>query len=1357
MNAQDVRTVRLVINSDQAKQKLDDINKRLEEARKKKQEAFERGDAEGISAYTKEIQKLEREARKMQTRAQVVERTLRNLDKATPKELNDTIKEINRQLNSGAVERGSEQWKSLTNSISAARAELKKIQDEQLASGEKTTFLAKWGQRWVGLTSIIDTATNAISNFMGTLDGYVNEYAEIAEHMAGVSKYTGMSAEEVDELNEAFKRMDTRTSRAALNDLAADAGRLGIQSKAEVLDFVEAANMLNVALGEDLGEGAVRNIGKLAELFGDSEKMGLKQAMLATGSTINELAQSSSANEGYIMDFTARLSGMAKQAGMTQAQVMGLAAVMDQAMVNAEEGSTALSRLIQVLYKEPEKLAKAVGLNVQEFSELVKKDANAALLEFAQAAERLGGMDKLAPILGDLSLTGAGVTKVITSLANSIDKVRATQQQATEAFNEATSAQREYDAANNTVQARLEKAQEQLANIRQEIGKRLLPIQERATASLTAFLQTLMAFAGILANNTWIIVTAAAAVATYTAASNLATAKAWLWTNAEKAKNAVMAFGHRFYATYRASILLLTQAYAAATGNTVLLRAASIKLHATLAANPYAILLTAVVAVGAAIYALAQRSKQLTSEQKQQAHTAKTLADVETEAAKRTSNTRTRVRLLTEAVHNNNLRLKERRSAIAELKKIVPGYNAQLTDEGKLLRDNTQAIEDYLTQLHKKARAEAAMAKLTEIEGQLMEAEMTIGRKRNNIAAVNRELDKAQYDREEYEWVDQDGRIHRDDRNLPERVKKEQERSVHERALAQAEQKQKELIAARNELDKVIDKAGGVTEALKQEADKAGGGTTSEKKGKGKSDALVAEFKRQQLALDVQRAAGLLTLRSYNEQTYQLEQAHYTVLRDLYKKGSAEYLEAEKKRLESDKKYREEQRAWSLQQIETEEREELKQAERAYLEGRASLEAYEQAKTDITLRHLNRRALLAMRYGDEAKAREYDRKYEELANADSLKRRAEFWRKADELRKEYLTKSAEEQRKTEEELAKQLLDHAVITAEEYQRILDEIQKKYTGKAKGSADSDPLTGSMDPFSGSLVAAFETVKKLGEALEKGEATWQHYAAIAVASLQVVAAGMQSVSQLFQAQQQAEEAKVNARYDAEIAIAGRNSRRAKRLEEQRQKELAKVKTKYAKKQMTMEMAQAVAQTAVAAINAYASASKVNWLLGPIAAAAATAAGMVQIAAIKKQHEAQAAGYYEGGFTGGNRYRREAGVVHEGEFVANHEAVGNPAILPVLRLIDQAQRANRVASLTATDVSRAIAAPVITANAATATAAAPALTMPSDPVMPRTAEAVERLNAQLERGIEAYVTIDGPQGFEAQYRKYNRLNKRK
>ena len=68
------------------------------------------------------------------------------------------------------------------------------------------------------------------------------------------------------------------------------------------------------------------------------------------------------------MDFTARLSGMAQQAGMTQAQVMGLASVMDQSMVNAEEGSTALNRLIQELYTKPSEMAKAVGLDVKHKS-----------------------------------------------------------------------------------------------------------------------------------------------------------------------------------------------------------------------------------------------------------------------------------------------------------------------------------------------------------------------------------------------------------------------------------------------------------------------------------------------------------------------------------------------------------------------------------------------------------------------------------------------------------------------------------------------------------------------------------------------------------------------------------------------------------------------------------------------------------------------------------------------------------------------------------------------------------------------------------------------------------------------------
>ena len=124
-----------------------------------------------------------------------------------------------------------------------------------------------------------------------------------------------------------------------------------------------------------------------------------------------------------------------------------------------------------------------------------------------------------------------------------------------------------------------------------------------------------------------------------------------------------------------------------------------------------------------------------------------------------------------------------------------------------------------------------------------------------------------------------------------------------------------------------------------------------------------------------------------------------------------------------------------------------------------------------------------------------------------------------------------------------------------------------------------------------------------------------------------------------------------------------------------------------MKIELAQAVAQTAMSAINAYSSAAAIpliGFTIAPIAAAMAVAAGLMQIAAIKKQHAAEQAGYYEGGFTGGKRYRKEAGVVHEGEFVVNHDGVNNRNLMPVLDLIDRAQRNNTIGKLTADDVTR-------------------------------------------------------------------------
>ena len=174
-----------------------------------------------------------------------------------------------------------------------------------------------------------------------------------------------------------------------------------------------------------------------------------------------------------------------------------------------------------------------------------------------------------------------------------------------------------------------------------------------------------------------------------------------------------------------------------------------------------------------------------------------------------------------------------------------------------------------------------------------------------------------------------------------------------------------------------------------------------------------------------------------------------------------------------------------------------------------------------------------------------------------------------------------------------------------------------------------------------------------------------------------------------QDLEVAKIEKKYDDEIKAAGNNTTKTKKLEEKKENEIAKVKTKYNKKAMQIEIAQAFASMAMSAINAYSSAAEVplvGYILAPIAAAAAVTAGMMNIATIKKQHQAQEAGYYSGGFTPLGDPKKEVGVVHASEFVANHSAVNNPNVLPVLRLIDYAQKNNTVGSLTADDITASL-----------------------------------------------------------------------
>lgn len=1461
MNSNDIKTVTLAINSEQAQRKLDEINKRLEEARKKKLEAFDRGDGKALQAYAKEIKSLEAQSARLQSRASTVTKVLNNLDKATPRELKATIKEINRELNSGSVERSSEQWKVLTRGLQEANEELKKIKDEQKAAekdleeGGLSKKISDWGANWSGLTVVFDSALNKLSAAKEFMKQFVDEYAEMAEHESGVAKYTGLAKEEVDALNESFKRLDTRTPREKLNDLAADAGRLGIQSKEAVLDFVEAADQINVALGEDLGEDAVKNIGKLAQMFGDDKTMGLKQAMLSTGSVINELAQSSSASEGYLMEFTSRLAGVGKQAGMTQADVMAFGSVLDQNMVNVERGATALQNVITALYAKPAKLAKVAGLDVKKFTKLLETDGNAAVLKFIEALRRAGKMDALAPMLKDMKLSGSGVTQTLSTLAANLQQVKETQQQATRAFEEGTSVTNEFNTANNTAKGELEKAQKQAKDLRVELGQRLYPVftsMNNAVVAAAPILRSLISLLGVavkfVGENARAIVTATVAVTTFTAVMKLhltwqAICKAWTtaWT-------------------------VVTNIQTAAT---VALTAAQTALNAAIKANGFAALASLILSAVAALVTWAFVSNSATEAEEKNTKAKKAnasatdeqrrkqelLNEVKKAQADSTKNERAQIEMLTGIIRDNSASIDDRRAAIAKLQQIVPGYHASISSSGVLIEKNTKAIDDYIAQLDRLALAQAVFEKIQENAKKQMDIDKAIDSWNKSIAKREGEMRKPGHESRPTVIVN----TATDDPKMRTTViENNKERSKDLAKLSYDKSRLNFWTNKRKEAEKEkqwyidylkkqgawgaytkIVANGGVTSALggvPTFSPTAGGGTGSNHGGgtgsnhgggtggnhgetdlmKKEREKLEKEAEKQRLVAKTQYDAGLIDHREYSAQKLDIDAKLYADERDLYEKNSEEWVKFEQKRLDVKNETRKENHAWSIHELDVEEKEELEVAKKNYINGTVTEEQYEKKKSEIKLNYLKRRAAMSKLYGQEEAAAKYESEYDEAVEADALQRRKDFWQKVETLRKDYEQKGAKERM----DIELQMLDAVYnatdetgkrigeITDAEYERLKKLIGLKYNG-LDGSANVDgtgeiaderrkkaqqalsdagygkdsgakSVDASVDfGFTGLAKAAndiadtrkvYDNLKEMRDkdliseqtyhdaCKELGKKRFDNFQNMAAASFSAVNAIMSSASQLFQAQQQEEEAKVTAKYDAEIKAAGQNSARGKQLEEKKQKDLAKIKNKYNKKMMAVEIAQAVAQTAMNALQAYGSVVKIP-IVGPAlavaAAAAATAAGMIQIATIKKQHAAQSEGYYEGGFTGGNRWRRTAGVVHEGEFVANHEAVRNPNVLPVLQLIDHAQRTNRIAQLTATDVSRAIAAPLATSAHTAATASVAALQVADGGANGATNEVLTRLTEQIDQGIKAVVVIDGPEGLDRQWSNYNKMKR--
>ena len=442
----------------------------------------------------------------------------------------------------------------------------------------------------------------------------------------------------------------------------------------------------------------------------------------------------------------------------------------------------------------------------------------------------------------------------------------------------------------------------------------------------------------------------------------------------------------------------------------------------------------------------------------------------------------------------------------------------------------------------------------------------------------------------------------------------------------------------------------------------------------------------------------------------------------------------------------------------------LAELKQRYIDGLSDTKTYEDAVELAELEHLRKIVQLYKEGTKERLAAEKEYQNKVFANQQKIIQRQQQVKQ--QLKEEYFGMNADERlTKYDSDMAAlEQVYHAEVkaagdNAAEKLRIEEAFEKaKLALRKKYAIDSIGVTkNGMEKANEKLANWLES--------DAGQAVTQSFSTV-MSGMGEIFSG---VSSLVQAELEKETAAINARYSAEISAAEGNNYKVAKLEKEKQAALAKAKNEANKKLFAMQVIQAVAQTAQNAISAYGSAAAipvVGYIMAPTAAAMAIAAGMIQIAAIKKQQQAsEAQGYAQGGFTPQGRVNEEVGVVHAGEWVASQKLLASPVARPLINALDYAQRTNTIGSLRADDVSRtivgtgAVASPSpqpVIIQAPTDNVASAALAQ-SAAVLSRYEKTMSQLSKRLNEPFVTVNTVTGDTGIKQAQDEYDTLMRNK
>jgi len=615
---------------------------------------------------------------------------------------------------------GSAEYKRLQLDLTATNSRIKQLSIQANAAKISLGGMADGFSRYAALgATVIATGTGVALSISKLIDFQ----GELSDAQADVQKTTGLTKDEVNELTTSLGSLDTRSSRMELLALSTEAGRLGITGVENVQSFVETANKLKVALGDELSDDAIREVGKMTNIFKVGEQTGrsFQVSMESLGSSINAISASGANTADFLVDFMKRTAGVAGVADIQADKIIGIAAAFDELGQSRETSATAINKTLLSMGKDVEKFANVAGTSVGKFSKLLEEDANEALLMFLEGLNKGNpSMETMAKRLDGIEVGGTRGVQAMAALAGNIDLVRKRQEDANVALFENTSLMDEYNIKNENTAALLAKIRRRLigtfasenitsgiANLIEWFAK-FIGATEDADGSVTSFRNGLVFSIKVFAVITAAIFSYNKAIALSAMLTGSAYKQTLLYTAALRAKNIITRLSTSLTAAYIVVTNLLT-------GSINLATAATRLFNIAIRANPIGLLISLITAGIVALFAFRQELEKVeTAQEKYNNSREKANESVREEIEN--------IRKLEAVAKDETLSTDKRREALEKLNKIIPGYNKNLSLTKEALEESTKASEKYIESLINQAQAKIMVDDIANVREEIKKA-----------------------------------------------------------------------------------------------------------------------------------------------------------------------------------------------------------------------------------------------------------------------------------------------------------------------------------------------------------------------------------------------------------------------------------------------------------------------------------------------------------------------------------------------------------------------------------------------------------------------------------------------------------